>query len=76
MPANLLEVEHRIRDIMFCDKTPHNKKLAKTFTYHLRFIDELYHVIENRFDLGMLRTKSNLKRLKQNTRKYQSVVHS
>lgn len=29
----------------------HNKKLAKAITYYLRFIDKLYHVIENRFDL-------------------------
>ena len=25
--------------------------MAKIITYHLRFIDELYHTIENRFDL-------------------------
>ena len=36
LPANLLEVEHRVRDIMFCDKTLHNKKLAKAITYYLK----------------------------------------
>ena len=58
LPDNLSEVEHRIRDIMFSDKTLHNKKLAKNITYYLRFIDELYHVIENRFDLENARQRA------------------
>ena len=51
LPDNLLEVEHRTRDIMFSDKTLHNIQMSKTITYYLRFIDELYHMIEDRFDL-------------------------
>ena len=51
LPDNLLEVDHRTRDIMFCDKTLHNKKIAKAITYYLSFIDELYNLIEDRFDL-------------------------
>jgi NTE family protein len=51
LPDNLLEVEHRTRDIMFCDKTLHNIQMSKAITYYLRFIDELYHMIEDRFDL-------------------------
>ena len=69
LPANLLEVEHRIRDIMFCDKTLHNKKLAKTFTYYLRFIDELYHVIENRFDLENAQDKEQFEKIKEKYKK-------
>jgi NTE family protein len=57
LPDNLLEVEHRVRDIMFCDKTLHNKKLAKAITYYLKFIDELYHAVEDRFDLGNTQDK-------------------
>jgi NTE family protein len=51
LPDNLLEIEHRSRDIMFCDKTLHNVQMSKAITYYLRFIDELYHMIEDRFDL-------------------------
>jgi hypothetical protein len=51
LPDNILEVQHRARDIMFSDKTFHNIQMAKAITYHLKFIDELYHAIENRFDL-------------------------
>jgi NTE family protein len=50
LPDNLLEVEHRSRDIMFSDKTLHNIQMSKAFTYYLRFIDELYHMVEDRFD--------------------------
>ena len=50
LPDNLLEVEHRTRDIMFCDKTLHNVQMSTVITYYLRFIDELYHMIEDRFD--------------------------
>ena len=31
LPGNLIEVEHRVRDIMFCDKTLHNKQMAKSY---------------------------------------------
>jgi NTE family protein len=50
LPDNLLEVEHRSRDIMFSDKTLHNIQMSKVFTYYLSFIDELYQMIEDRFD--------------------------
>ena len=69
LPDNLSEVEHRIRDIMFCDKTLHNKKLAKAITYYLRFIDELYHVIENRFDLENAQDKEQFEKIKAKYRK-------
>jgi hypothetical protein len=35
---------------MFSDKTQHNIQMAKAMTYQLRFIDELYHAVENRFE--------------------------
>src|ERR671932_2291800 len=50
LPDNLLEVEHRTRDIMFCDKTLHSIQMSKAITYYLRSIDELYHMVEERFD--------------------------
>ena len=51
LPDNIQEVQHRARDIMFSDKTIHDIKMSSIITYHLRFIDELYHMLENRFDL-------------------------
>ena len=49
-PDHLLEVQHRARDIMFSDKTLHSIQMSKTITYYLRFIDELYHTIEEKAD--------------------------
>jgi NTE family protein len=69
LPDNLLEVEHRTRDIMFCDKTLHNKQMAKAITYYLEFINELYHFIEDRFNLENVQDKEKFEKIKQNTRK-------
>ena len=54
---------------MFCDKTLHNKKLAKAITYYLRFIDELYHAIENRFDLENPQDKEQFEKIKAKYKK-------
>ena len=35
---------------MFSDKTAHSIKMAKTITRHLRFIQELYEIIEKNTD--------------------------
>ena len=51
LPDHLLEVQHRARDIMFSDKTLHSIQMSKTITYYLRFIDELYHMIESEIDV-------------------------
>ena len=69
LPANLLEVEHRVRDIMFSDKTLHNKKISKAITYYLKFIDELYHVIENRVDLENAQDKEQFEKIKAKYKK-------
>jgi NTE family protein len=69
LPDNLLEVEHRTRDIMFCDKTLHNKRLAKAITYYLEFIDELYHIIEDRFDLENEQDKEKFEKIKAKYKK-------
>jgi NTE family protein len=69
LPDNLLEVEHRVRDIMFCDKTLHNKQIAKAITYYLRFIDELYHVIEDRIDLENVQDKEKFEKIKAKYKK-------
>jgi NTE family protein len=49
LPDNLLEVQHRARDIMFSDKTIHNVQMSKTITYYLRLINDLYKMLEVHF---------------------------
>jgi hypothetical protein len=51
---------------MFSDKTMHNVHISKAFTYYLRFIDELYHLVEDRLDIENKQDKAKLKILKQN----------
>jgi NTE family protein len=49
LPDNLLEVQHRARDIMFSDKTIHNVRMSKAITYYLRLIDDLYNMLDSQF---------------------------
>jgi NTE family protein len=49
LPDNLLEVQHRARDIMFSDKTIHNVRMSKAITYYLRLIDDLYKMLDSQF---------------------------
>ena len=69
LPDNLLEVEHRARDIMFCDKTLHNVQMSKAITYYLRFIDELYHMIEDNIDLRKKEDKEKFKKIRAKYKK-------
>jgi NTE family protein len=54
---------------MFCDKTLHNKRIAKAITYYLKFIDELYHVIENRVNLENAQDKEQFEKIKAKYKK-------
>jgi NTE family protein len=49
LPDNLLEVQHRARDIMFSDKTLHSVQMSKAITYYLRLINDLYKMLEDQF---------------------------
>ena len=71
LPDNLFEVEHRSRDIMFCDKTLHNIQMSKAITYYLRFIDELYHMVEEHFDFkkGKKEDKEKFKKVRAKYKK-------
>jgi NTE family protein len=71
LPENILEVQHRARDIMFSDKTIPNIHMAKAITYELRFIDELYHAIENRFDM---QNKEDKKKFEKIRAKYKKIA--
>jgi NTE family protein len=71
LPDSIQEVQHRSRDIIFSDKTMHSVKMAKAFTYYLRFIDELYHMIEDRLDLEKKEDKANFEMIQA---KYKRLV--
>jgi NTE family protein len=66
LPKNLPEVYHRARDIMFSDKTEYNVRMSEVITLYLRYIEELYQLIETHMDL----TKVDPKQLKRIRRKY------
>jgi NTE family protein len=69
LPDNIQEVQHRARDIMFSDKTLHNIQMAKAITYYLKFIDELYHAVENRFDLENKREREKFEKIRTKYKK-------
>jgi NTE family protein len=71
LPDNIHEVQHRSRDIMFSDKTLHNIQMSKAFTYYLKFIDELYRLIEDRCDFEKKEDKANFKRIQA---KYKKII--
>ncbi len=69
LPQNIPEVYHRARDIIFSDKTEHNIKMSKVITKYLRYIDELYQIIEKFTDTSKLE-KKQLKKIKSKYKKY------
>jgi NTE family protein len=68
LPKNLPEVYHRARDIMFSDKTVYNVRMSKVITLYLRYIEELYQLIET-LDLTKVDPKQ-LKRIRKKYKKY------
>lgn len=64
LPDNLLEVQHRARDIMFSDKTLHNIKMSKVITYYLRLMDDLYTMLENNFNSEKKEDKDKFEQLR------------
>ena len=50
LPENLAEVYHRARDIMFSDKSQHQIKMSKVITRYLKYIEELYQIIDKNID--------------------------
>jgi NTE family protein len=69
LPDNLQEIQHRARDIMFSDKTMHNVQMSKAFTYYLKFIDEIYHMLENNFDSEKKEDKEKMKKIRAKYKK-------
>ncbi|MDQ3969892.1 MAG: patatin-like phospholipase family protein [Thermoproteota archaeon] len=70
LPDNLLEVQHRARDIMFSDKTIHNVKMSRAITYYLRLIDDLYKLLESQFNSEK---KEDIKKFKKIRARYKKV---
>jgi NTE family protein len=66
LPSNIYDVLHRARDIIFSDKTTHNIKMSRVITRYLRFIDELYHIVERNEE----KYKLNQEEFQQITTKY------
>ena len=71
LPKSLPEVYHRARDIIFSDKTDHNIKMSKVITMYLKYIDELYQLIEEHIDLSKI-DQEQLKKIRQ---KYKKIKH-
>jgi NTE family protein len=69
LPDNLLEVQHRARDIMFSDKTIHNIQMSKAITYYLRLIDDLYKMLEDQFRSEKKEDKDKFEKLRARYRK-------
>ena len=50
LPVNLAEVYHRTRDIQFSDKSQQQIKMSKVITRYLKYIEELYQIIDKNID--------------------------
>ena len=57
LPDNLAEVQHRARDIMFSNKSQQQIKMSKVITRYLRYIEELYQIIDKNIDPAKLDKK-------------------
>jgi NTE family protein len=69
LPDNLLEVQHKARDIMFSDKTLHNIQMSKAITYYLRLIDDLYKMLEDQFRSEKKEHKDKFEKLRARYKK-------
>jgi NTE family protein len=69
LPDNLLEVQHRARDIMFSDKTIHNVQMSKAITYYLRLIDDLYKMLEDNFSSEKKEDKEKFEKIRSKYKK-------
>ncbi|MGE0243635.1 MAG: patatin-like phospholipase family protein [Nitrososphaeraceae archaeon] len=73
LPANLFEVEHRTRDILFSDKTMHNIKMSKAFTVYLKLIDDLYIMLEKTFKS---KNQEDIKQFEKICKRYKRICEN
>jgi NTE family protein len=71
LPDNLAEVYHRARDIMFSDKTQGQIRMSKVITRYLKYIEELYQIIDKVYHIDP--TKIDKKQLEKIRRTYTKV---
>src|SRR5215472_2822692 len=64
LPDNLAMVYHRARDIMFSDKSQQQIKMSKVITRYLRYIEELYQLIDKHIDASKI-DKKQLERIRR-----------
>ena len=69
LPKNLPEVYHRARDIIFSDKTEYNIRMSKVITRYLRFMRELYQLLEYNIDQINI-DPQELKKIRRKYKKY------
>lgn len=69
LPDNMAEVYHRTRDIIFSDKTLSTVTISKVITRYLRYIDELYQMIEDYVDMTKV-DKAQLEKVRRKYKKY------
>jgi NTE family protein len=69
LPDDLAEVFHRTRDIIFCDKTQSTVTISKVITKYLRYIDELYRMVEDYVDMTKV-DKGQLEKVRRKYKKY------
>jgi NTE family protein len=71
LPDNLAEVYHRARDIMFSDKTQGQIRMSKVITRYLKYIEELYQIIDKIYHIDP--AKIDKKQLEKIRRTYTKV---
>ncbi len=69
LPGNLLEVHHRVRDIIYSDKSLHSVKMSKTITYYLKLINDLYKMLEDQFDSNEKEDKQKFEEIRSRYKK-------
>ena len=57
LPDNLPQVHHRARDIMFSDKSQQQIKMSKVITRYLKYIEEIYQIIDKNIDPAKIEKK-------------------
>jgi len=64
LPDNLAEVQHRARDILFSNKSQYQIKMSKVITRYLKYIEELYQIIDKNIDAAKI-DKKQLERIRR-----------
>ena len=70
LPANMVEVINRYKDILFCDKDMYNIQLSKLVTRHINLIEKLYDAFEKYTD----KTKIDIEELKKIKEEYNNLI--